>query len=118
MKKTRLTLIKRPIDQTGFFHYAARLDGRSGKSTLIELQTDGFAIKRYVHNSEWQEVCYVENLQGVWPRLGFGMSVKYNPVYSNCEHFARYLVTSRWESTQVNHLTRYFQQAVLPLFRA
>jgi hypothetical protein len=107
-------LVRRPaVEKPGVFHYAvelgartAALIGRHRRGIVVELKPAGLSFEPSETQSGWSPVVIAADEAGAVARLRElatdGMT--YDLVKNNCEHFARYVVTGKRESIQVDFL--------------
>ena len=83
-------------------HYGCLLVSDSKPPVIYHLTRDGIKRDRLQDNPEWLLLGQSGNAKAAFMRLSESFNRPcYRLVSNNCEHFARYVVTGRHESAQV-----------------
>ena len=116
-------LLKRWVPDKGVEHYAVGVSGTvawrigSMRPTVIQLLPNGLSHEAWNESQGWEILRRSSDEGRALTRLASVRSARYAVFGSNCEHFARYVVTGIRESRQVQGAAVISLLLTLALFR-
>lgn len=108
--ETGLYLVIQKSAEKGVDHYGILDRGNLAKNphvhsfsaVVIHLMPPRLRVDWFQEADNWTSLGKIVDETGAIRRLQDALSrPNYNPLFNNCEHFARYVATGRHESTQV-----------------